>query len=88
MKLAVLKHAHNDGTATVCSSMLSEVVTSTELLSTFVAFERFILSVQGSIVTLEVFLSAEPTRAKVAYERLAWILCQGLLAASSVGRTT
>lgn len=70
LELTVLEDAHDDGTGTVGAGMLSEVVRSRELLSTLVAFKRLVVSVERSVVSLQVFLTTEASRAKSADECL------------------
>lgn len=87
LEFTVLKNTHDDSTTAVSASMLSEVVTSRELLAAVAALERFVLSVKRSVVALEVFLSTETSRAQVANEGLGRIFSQRLLATTSVRGT-
>lgn len=85
LNLAVLEHAHDNGTAAVGTGVLSKVVRARELLATFVALEWLVLSVERAVVTLEVFLTTESTGAESADKRLGGIFGQGLLASAPVG---
>lgn len=84
LDLAILKNTHDNGTTAVSARVLSKVVTAGELLATLVALEWLVVSVEGAVVTLEVFLSTEAARAKSADECLGWIFCQRLLPTSTV----
>jgi hypothetical protein len=66
--------------------MLRKVVASGELLAALVAFERLVLSVEGTVVSLEVLLASESAVADIADESLGGIFSQGLLSASAIDR--
>lgn len=66
--------------------MLGEVVAARELLATFVAFERLVMSMEGSIVALEVFLTAESAGAERADKSFGWVLGERLFATTAVDR--
>lgn len=80
------KDTHHHGPSTMGSGMLSEIVTARELLATFLALERLVLSVERAVVTLEVFLTTEATRAKGADKRLGGVVRQRLLATPAGSR--
>jgi len=82
--LAIFQDTHNDGTTSVSSGMLGEVVTAGELLAALVALEWLILTMEGAVVTLEVFLTSEAAVAKLADKGLGWILGQRLFSATAV----
>ena len=86
LDLAVLEDTHHNGTATMSARVLCEVVTAGKFLAALVAFEWLVVGMEGAIVTLEVFLATEATRAKSAYEGLGWVFGERLLAASAVDR--
>ncbi len=50
--------------------MLREIVTSRELLAALVTFERLVVSVERSVMSLEVFLASESAVAKLTDEGL------------------
>ena len=64
--------------------MLRQVVTAGEFLAALMAFEWFVLSVEGSVVSLEVFLTSEAAVAELTDEGLGGVLGQRLLATSAV----
>lgn len=66
--------------------MLGKVVAARELLATFVAFKRLIMSMKGSVVALEVFLSAESARAQGTDKGFGGIFREGLLATTTIDR--
>jgi hypothetical protein len=78
--------AHDNSAGTVSTLVLAEVVTAAELLATVSALEGLVVGVKGAVVTLEVFLATEATRAKSADEGLGRVLGEGLLAATTGGR--
>ena len=82
--LAVLQDTHDDSSTTMSASVLRQIVATRELLAALIALEGLILSVERAVVTLEVFLTAEATRAKLANKGLGWVLGQGLFASSAV----
>jgi hypothetical protein len=69
----------------VGTGMLSQIIRARELLATLVALKGLVLSVKRAVVTLQVFLATEATRAQGADKGLGWILSQGLLATAAVG---
>lgn len=81
-----VKNTHDNGTTSVSSRVLSQVVAARELLSALVALERLVLRVQRTIVTLEVLLATEATRAESADEGLRGVLSEGLLATATCNR--
>ena len=83
-QLSILQDTHDDGTTTVSSSVLGQVVATGKLLAALVAFERLVVSVERSDVSLEVFLASKPAVADIADERLGRIFREGLLAATTV----
>lgn len=78
--------AHDDSAGTVGALVLAEVVAAAELLATVGALERLVVSVKRAVVTLQVLLAAEATRAESADESLGGVLSEGLLAATAGGR--
>jgi len=80
--------AHNHGAGTVSALVLAEVVGARELLATVGALERLVVGVERAVVTLEVFLTTEATRAESADEGLGRVLSQRLLAATAGGVAT
>lgn len=65
--------------------MLAEVVTAAEFLATVGALKWLVVSVERTVMTFEVLLSAEATGAESAHERLGRVLGQRLLAATTGG---
>jgi len=78
--LGAIKNAHYDGASAVGALMLRKVVAAGELLAAIGAFEWLVMRVERAIMALEVFLSAETTRAKGAHESFRWILGERLFA--------
>jgi hypothetical protein len=76
---------HDHGAGAVSALVLAEVVRARELLATVGALERLVVSVEGTVVTLEVFLTTEATRAESADEGLGGVLSQRLLATTAGG---
>ena len=68
--------------------MLTQVVGARELLATVCALKRLLMSVERSVVALEMFLASEATAAKGADEGLRWVVGEGLLAAAARDTTT
>ena len=66
--------------------MLREVVAAGELLSTLVTFERLVTGVEGSVMSLQVFLTSESAVADLTHEGLGGILSERLLASTAVDR--
>jgi len=66
--------AHDHGAGTVSALVLAKVVGARELLATVGALERLVVGVEGTVVTLEVFLTTETTRAESADEGLGRVL--------------
>ena len=83
LDLAILEHTHHNGSRAMSAGMLSKVVGSRELLAALIAFEGLVVSVERAVMTLEMFLSSETTRAECADECLGGILCQRLLATAT-----
>lgn len=81
---AIFQNTHHDSSTSVGASVLGKIVTARELLAALMALEWLILSVQRSVVALEVFLSAESAVTDLADKGLGWILGERLLAAASV----
>lgn len=67
---AFLEDAHDHGAGTMSSRVLGEVVAPRELLTAIVALEWFVMSVERSVVTFQVFLAAKTSRAKSANKLL------------------
>jgi len=84
---ALFQDSQDHRTAAVSSGVLRKVVATGELLATLVTLERFVVGVEGSNVTLEVFLASEPAVANITDKCLGWILSERLFAASTVGRS-
>ena len=57
----------------MCPGVLSKVVRAREFLPTFIAFKWLVLSVERAVVTLEMFLETETSRAESADEGLGGI---------------
>jgi hypothetical protein len=74
--VGVGEDAHDHGTGTVGALVLAEVVRARELLAAVGALERLVVSVEGAVVALEVFLATEAARAKSADESLGRVLGQ------------
>jgi len=70
----IVKDTHDDGASSVSTLVLGQVVAAREFLATVGALERLVVGVERSIVALEMFLTAEATRAQSADESLGWIL--------------
>lgn len=85
-ELGIVDQVHDKRAGAVGTSVLRQVVGARELLATLVALERLVVSVERTVVALEVLLAAEAAVADVALEGLGRILGQGLLAAAAVGR--
>lgn len=66
------------------SRVLGKIVAARELLATLVALKWLVVSVERAIVTLEVFLTTEATRAKGADEGFRRIFGQGLLSTTAI----
>lgn len=86
LQFAVLQDTHDNGTASVGTGVLGQVVRARELLAAFVALEWLVLRVERAVVTLEVLLATEAASTEGADEGLGGILGQGLLSTSTVGR--
>jgi hypothetical protein len=81
--------AHNleaNSASSVRTLVLGEVVTPGELLTAVSALERLVVSVKRAVVALEVFLTAEATRAESADEGLGRVVGKRLLATAAAGR--
>ena len=63
--LAVFQDAHDDGPTAMSASVLCQIITARELLATLIALKWLILGVERAVVTLEMFLTTEATRAKL-----------------------
>ena len=85
-ELGIVDQVHDKRARAVRTGMLGQVVGARELLTALVALERLIVSMQRTVVALEVLLAAETTVADVALEGLGRVFGQGLLAAAAVGR--
>jgi len=70
------QNSHDHGASAVRTLVLAQVVGSRELLATVGALERLLVSVQRTVVTLQVFLTTEATAAERAHESLAWVIGQ------------
>jgi hypothetical protein len=66
--------------------VLREIIASGELLAALVTLEGLVLCMEGTVVSLEVFLASESAVADIAYKGLGGILGQGLLSASTIDR--
>ena len=64
--------------------MLGQVVAAGELLAALVTFERLVVSVERSDVSLEVLLASESAVANIADEGLGRVFRERLLAATTV----
>jgi len=82
---ASTKNTHDDCSGTVGTLVLAQVVGTRELLAAVSALEWLVVSVEGTVVTLEVFLAAEAAAAKSADECLGWIIGKRLLATTAGG---
>ena len=78
--------AHDNSAGAVSALVLAEVVAAAELLATVGALERLVMSVERTVVALEVFLATEATGAESADKGLGGILSQRLLATAAGGR--
>jgi hypothetical protein len=85
-ELAVFQNTHDDSTASVSASVLREIIASGELLAALVTLKGLVLRMEGTVVSLEVFLASESAVADITHEGLGGILGQGLLSASAVDR--
>lgn len=83
--VGAIEKVERDGAGSMGAGMLGKVVRARELLAALVALEGLVLGVERTVVTLEVFLAAEPAVALLADEGLGGILGQGLLATTAVG---
>ena len=75
VSVRVVNDAENHCASTVGALMLREVVTAGELLATVGALEGLLVSVEGTVVALEMLLAAKAARADVANEGLGGIFC-------------
>lgn len=83
--VVLVNQVHDDSAGAVRALVLSKIVRAGKLLAALVALKRLVLSVEGSPVALEVFLTAEAAVALVADKGLGGVLGQGLLASTTVG---
>lgn len=79
------KDAHNHCAGTVGALVLAEVVRARELLAAVGALKGLVVGVERAVVTLQVFLTTEATRAESADEGLGRVVSQRLLAATAGG---
>ena len=84
--LRAVKDTHHDGTGSVGTLVLRQIVGSREFFSAIGALERLIVGVERPVVALQVFLAAEATRAQIADEGLGRVLGKRLLTATAAGR--
>ena len=75
-----------DSASSVGALVLGEVVAPGELLTAVSALKGLVVSVERAVVALEVFLTAEATRAESADEGLGRVVGKRLLATAAAGR--